>query len=129
MIVASGKIREKVLMNLRQRILEGRGLPDEWKTNVIVPIFKRKGDVMSCGSYRGVKVLQHSMKIVERILERRIRTRVNLNKIQFGFYARKRNSGCDIHCEECRRNVKRRTRSCMCVLLTWNRLLMEFQEK
>ena len=73
-------------------------MPDEWKTSVIVPIFKGKGDVMSCGSYRGVKLLEHAMKIVERVLERRIRTLVNLNEMQI--YARKRNSGCDIHCEK-----------------------------
>ena len=36
---------------------------------MIVPIFK-KGDVMSCGSYRGAKLLEHAMKIVERVLER-----------------------------------------------------------
>ena len=60
-------------------------MPDEWKTSVAVPIFKKKGDVMSCGSYKGVKLLEHAMKIVERVLERRIRTLVNLDKIQFGF--------------------------------------------
>ena len=47
-------------------------LGDNWKTSVIVPIFIGKGDVMSCGSYRGVKLLEHAMKIVERVLERRI---------------------------------------------------------
>ena len=41
--------------------------------------------MISCGSYRGVKLLEHAMKIVERVLERRIRTLVNLNKMQFGF--------------------------------------------
>ena len=85
MIVASGEIGVKVMMELCQRVLDGRGMPDEWKTSVIVPIFKGKGDVMSCGSYRGVKLLEHSMKIVERVLERRIRTLVNLNEMQFRF--------------------------------------------
>ena len=42
---------------------------------MIVPIFKGKSDVMSCGSYRGVKLLEHAMKIVERVLERLIHTR------------------------------------------------------
>ena len=73
------------MMELCQRVLNDRGMPDEWKTGVIVPIFKAKGDVMSCGSYRGVELLKHAMKIVERVLERRIRTLVNLNKIQLGF--------------------------------------------
>ena len=85
MIVASGEIGVKVMMELCQRVLDGRGMPDEWKTNVIVPIFKGKGDVMSCGSYRGAKLLEHAMKIVERVLERRIRTLINLNEMQFGF--------------------------------------------
>ena len=85
MIVASGEIGVKVMMELCQRVLDGRGRPDEWKTSVIVPIFTGRGDVMSCGSYRGVKLLEHAMKIVERVLEKQIRTLVNLNEMQFGF--------------------------------------------
>ena len=77
MIVASGEIGVKVMMKLCQRVMDGRGMPDEWKTSVIVPIFKGKGDVMSCGSYRGVKLLKHAMKIVERVLERQIQTLIN----------------------------------------------------
>ena len=85
MIVASGEIGVKVMMELCQRVFDGRGMPDERKSSVIVPIFKGKGDVMSCRSYRGVKLLEHAMKIVERTLERRIRTLVNSNEMQFGF--------------------------------------------
>ena len=39
MIVASGEIGVKVMMELCQHVLDGRGIPDEWKTSVIVPIF------------------------------------------------------------------------------------------
>ena len=39
MIVASGEIGVKVMMELCQRVLDGRGMPDEWKTSVIVPIW------------------------------------------------------------------------------------------
>ena len=59
-------------------------MPDEWKTSAIVPIFKRKGDVMSCGSYRGVKLLD-----LERVVERRLRTLINVNKMHFEFMPRK----------------------------------------
>ena len=85
MIFASCEIGVEVMMELCQRVFDGRGMPDEWKTSVVVPIFKGKGDVMSCGSYSGVKLLEHAMKIVERVLERQIRTLINLNKMQFGF--------------------------------------------
>ena len=40
--------------------------------SVVAPIFKGKGDVMNSGSYRGVKLLEHGMKIIERVLKRRI---------------------------------------------------------
>ena len=40
MIFARSKIRVKVMMELCQCSLDGRGMPDEWKTSVIMPIFK-----------------------------------------------------------------------------------------
>ena len=70
MIMASGKFGVGVLKKLCQRVLDGKGMPEEWKTSVVVPIFKGKGDVMDCGAYRGVKLLEHAMKIVERVLEK-----------------------------------------------------------
>ena len=86
-IVASSEIGVKVMMELHQHVLDGKRMLDEWKTSVVVPIFNGKGDVMSCRSYRGVKFLEHGIKDVERELERRMRTPVNLNlnKMQFGF--------------------------------------------
>ena len=39
MIVASGEIRVKVMMELCQSVLDGKGVPDEWKTSAIVPFF------------------------------------------------------------------------------------------
>ena len=55
----------KVMMELCQCVLDGRKMPDKWKTSVIVPVLQRKGDVMSCESYRGVKLSERAMKIVE----------------------------------------------------------------
>ena len=55
-------------MELCQRVSDRRGTPDEWKTSIVVPIFKGKDNVMSGESYRGVKLLEHVIKIVERVL-------------------------------------------------------------
>ena len=82
MIVASGKIGIGVMVELCQGVLDGRGIPDEWALSIVVPIFKGKGDAMSC---RGVKLLQHAMKIVEKVLERRLRHMVKVDDMQFGF--------------------------------------------
>ena len=65
-IVTSGEIRIGVMVELCQGVLDGRGMPDDWVLSVVVPIFKGKGDAMNCMAYRGVKLLEHSVKIVEK---------------------------------------------------------------
>src|SRR5207244_4086203 len=44
-----------------------------------------KGDGMECGSYRGIKLLEHAMKVFERVIEARVRDRVKIDNMQFGF--------------------------------------------
>ena len=51
---------------------EGK-IPREWQTGLIVPIWKRKGDVHDPGKYRGITLLSHVLKLLERILDGRIR--------------------------------------------------------
>ena len=58
MIAASGEIRIGVMVELCQGVLDGRGMLDEWALSVVVPIFKGKGDAMSCGAYRGGEVIR-----------------------------------------------------------------------
>ena len=65
MITSSGVVGTDVMMGLCQQVLDGRGIPEDWKMSVAIPIFKGKGDVMSCGAYRGVKLLEQAMQIVE----------------------------------------------------------------
>jgi len=52
---------------------------------VVLPIYKGKGDSMECGSYRGTKLLERAMKVVERIFEHRIQQQVEIDDMQFGF--------------------------------------------
>ena len=40
---------------------------------------------MEYGSYRGIKLVEHAMKLVERIFEHRIRQQVEIDNMQFGF--------------------------------------------
>ena len=51
----------------------------------MVPIYKGKRDPLECGSYRAIKLLEHGMKILEKVLEARIRQIVELDEMQFGF--------------------------------------------
>ena len=54
-------------------------------TSVIMPIYKGKADVTNCRAYKRVKLLEHGMKIVERVLKKRIRVLLVLDNMQFGF--------------------------------------------
>ena len=38
-----------------------------------------------CGSYRAMKLLDQPMKVLERVLEKRIRCQVSIDNMQFGF--------------------------------------------
>lgn len=46
---------------------------------------RKKGDVQDCRSYRGIKLLFHIMKAWERILEERLRMKVEVSRGQFSF--------------------------------------------
>ena len=46
MIIGCGKFGVGVIKKLCQRVFDGKGMPEKWKTSVVAPIFKGKGDVM-----------------------------------------------------------------------------------
>ncbi len=65
--------------------MNGERMPKEWRKSVLVPIFKNKGDVQSCNSYRGIKLTCHAIKIWERVVDARLRRVVTISEEQFGF--------------------------------------------
>ena len=73
------------MVELCQGVLDGRGMPDEWALSAVVPVFQGKRDAMSCGAFRGVKLPEHAMKIVENVLKRRIPHVVKVDEMKFGF--------------------------------------------
>ena len=42
-----------------------------------------------CGSYRAIKLLEQPMKVLERVMEKRIRCQVSIDNMQFGFMPHK----------------------------------------
>ncbi|KAK3567165.1 hypothetical protein QTP86_011304 [Hemibagrus guttatus] len=77
------------LASLFNRVLESERMPEEWRRSVLVPIFKNKGDVQSCSNYRGIKLMSHTMKVWERVVEARLRKVVEICEQQYGFIPRK----------------------------------------
>ena len=51
----------------------------------VIPIYKNKGEAQCYGNYRGIKLMSHTMKVWERIIEARLRDRVEISKQKYGF--------------------------------------------
>ncbi|XP_076914081.1 uncharacterized protein LOC143572952 [Bidens hawaiensis] len=73
------------LTTLFNTILKTEKMPDQWRSSVVVPIYKNKGDTQCCGNYRGIKLLSHTMKLWERVIDVRLRPETQVEMNQFGF--------------------------------------------
>ena len=80
----------KFLTRLFNRLLMGEWMPEEWRRNVLILIYKSKRDAQCCGNSSGIKLMSHTMKVWKRIIEARLRDRVEISKQQYGFMRGKR---------------------------------------
>ena len=67
----------------RKIVIEGT--PQDWRKSKFTLIYQQKGDPLDCGNYRGIKLLSHSMKLWEIVLEARLGKTVKIKDNQYGF--------------------------------------------
>ena len=69
------------LTKMFNNIFRSNKMPKEWRRSILIPIYKNKGDIQSCTNYRGIKLMSHTMKLWERIIEQRLRgtTQISTN--------------------------------------------------
>ena len=72
-------------------------MPDEWTRSMLIFLYKGKGDIKLCGNYRGIKLMSHTMKLWEKVIEARIRKEVT---IADRVHARKENHQCNLLSED-----------------------------
>ncbi|XP_046851166.1 uncharacterized protein LOC124444598 [Xenia sp. Carnegie-2017] len=68
------------LCNVAKEVLRGSKMPSTWRKSLVVPLYKGKGAATVCGNYRTIKLIEHALKIVERVFERRLREVVRMGK-------------------------------------------------
>jgi len=73
MIQSTGDSGTQWIRNLCNGIVKEGCVPEDWKSSMVLPIYKEKGYPMDCGSYRGIKLLEHSVQVVERICSLKVR--------------------------------------------------------
>ena len=76
MLEMAGEVRVKCTGRLLNVCMQEGRIPKERKMGLIVPIWKRKGDVHDQGKYRCITLLSQVLKLLERVLDARIRRRV-----------------------------------------------------
>ena len=54
-------------------------------SSIVVPILGMKGDIRNCSSYVTVKLLEHGMMVVKRVLEKRLCRKVSVDEMQFDY--------------------------------------------
>ena len=56
-------------------------IPSSWRLSEVTPLFKGKGSLLECSNYRGIKLISHTLTLLERIIDQRLRTSVELGNI------------------------------------------------
>ena len=59
--------------------------PTDWQESFILNLYKAKGDALERGNYRGLKLTDQVMKLLELVLDSFIREMVDIDAMQFGF--------------------------------------------
>ena len=85
MIKAAGDTGATMIRDLATAIIRDGKVPTDWEESFIVCLYKGKGDALDRGNYRGLKLTEQAMKILERIVDGLIRHVVSIDDSQFGF--------------------------------------------
>ena len=78
-------ISPKLVADLANDMVRNGVIPSDWEDSFVINIYKGKGDALERGNYRGLKLLDHVMKGIEKVIEKIIRERISIDDMQFGF--------------------------------------------
>ena len=85
MLKVSGDTGARLVADLANDMVRNGAIPSDWEDSFITNIYKGKGDALERGNYRGLKLLDHVMKGIKRVIEKIIRERISIDDMQFGF--------------------------------------------
>ena len=71
---------------------------------------------MSCGSYRGIKLMEHARKVLERVVDKRLSKITDIEGMQFGFMKGHGTTCHNMACEaDPRENVTTKQQPVLCL--------------
>ncbi|XP_064086075.1 uncharacterized protein LOC135201128 [Macrobrachium nipponense] len=69
-----------ILWQLMKKIMESEMIPRKWRESILISIIKEKGDIQCCENYRGIKLMSHTLKVFERIIDEKLRQQVSIGR-------------------------------------------------
>ena len=84
MLKASPDQFSELIVDLINAIFKEGKIPEEWSNSYIVSFFNGKGSALDKGNYRGLKLADQVLKVVERVIEKIIRECIVTDDMQFG---------------------------------------------
>ena len=110
MLKAARDIFCKIITNLTNVIiLEGKVLTD-WSGSIIV---KGKEDALYWSNYCGLKLSDHVLKVIERVVEDIIGDTVNTDEMQFGFYPAQCTTDAILFLDSFKKSISQNTENCI----------------
>jgi hypothetical protein len=85
MLKAAGDVGTEWLTEVSNSVVKNGKIPQDWCPSWMMNVYKGKGDALDCGTYRRIRLLEHVMKVLERVVEARVRKIVEITDMQFGF--------------------------------------------
>ena len=85
MIRAASDTGASTIRDLAVAVIRNGKEPSDWEQSFIVCLYKGKGDALERGNYRGLKLTEQAMKILERIVDGLIRQLMSIDDSLFGF--------------------------------------------
>ena len=69
MLKAAGNDGIVFLRELIISVMMNGKIPEDWEMSYILNLYKGKGDALETGSYRGLKLTEHVMKVMEKVVD------------------------------------------------------------
>ena len=126
MLRASGDVGVQWVTDLCNKIVQEGKIPSDWRKSWIVKVYKGKGDALECGSYRGIKLLDHVMKVLDRVIEKRVRSKVSINDMQFGFRPGRGTTDAIFIVRQIQERVLEKKRDLWMAFVDWNGLFNDY---
>ena len=68
LIQAGGRPLALAVLQLLEHVIDTESIPSAWKGGKLCRLYKGKGDAATCGSYRGITVIDHLAKVLTTLL-------------------------------------------------------------